>query len=104
LLGGLGCVLSICFFETHTGAHTEAHLVPSGLLAGWQYEAIPHRQVFCPEHTGKHPFIAAVSTYTSIKQSLQLLVANSHATNAKLDVALCELKDMKVCVIQEESD
>lgn len=41
---------------------------------------------------------------TSIEQSLQFLVANSHATNAKLDEALSELKDMKSRVIQAESD
>jgi hypothetical protein len=41
---------------------------------------------------------------SSIEQSLQFLVANSHATNAKLDAALAELKDMKTRVVQVESD
>jgi hypothetical protein len=41
---------------------------------------------------------------SSIEQSLQFLVANSQATNAKLDEALAELKDMKVRVVQVESD
>jgi hypothetical protein len=41
---------------------------------------------------------------SSIEQSLQFLVANSHATNAKLDEALSELKDMKTRVVQAESD
>jgi hypothetical protein len=39
-----------------------------------------------------------------IEQSLQFLVANSHATNAKLDEALAELKDMKARVVQNEND
>jgi hypothetical protein len=41
---------------------------------------------------------------STIEQSLQYLVANSHATNAKLDQALSELKDMKARVVQVETD
>jgi hypothetical protein len=41
---------------------------------------------------------------SSIEQSLQFLVANSQSTNAKLDQALLELKDMKARVIQVETD
>jgi hypothetical protein len=41
---------------------------------------------------------------SSIEQSLQFLVANSQATNAKLDEALAELKDMKSRVVQLKSD
>jgi hypothetical protein len=41
---------------------------------------------------------------SSIEQSLQFLVANSQATNAKLDEARAELKDMKSRVVQLEGD
>jgi hypothetical protein len=41
---------------------------------------------------------------SSIEQSLQFLVANSQATNAKLDAVLAELKDVKGRVVQAETD
>lgn len=41
---------------------------------------------------------------SSIEQSLQFLVANSQATNAKLDAVLAELKDVKGRVAQVECD
>jgi hypothetical protein len=41
---------------------------------------------------------------SSIEQSLQFLVANSQATNAKLDAVLAELKEVKTRVVQAECD